>query len=475
MSVPRFMGKLFARDRRRKVTPARKVSRFRPTLSSLDDRIVPANISTNLVMGNLTLTDSGATSVTISQPAANVIRLTPGDGTTINGQAVAVNINGVTGNLSVNLGGGNDFVTFDLSQSSIDVGNLSLTGTTGNKTVQTKTSGSDNFLNVHGNYKQVFGDGNEFTRLNQFDVDGNMTINHANGGSFVFLRVDPANLGATFNTVQGDLTVDNVTANGRAATGFDVNALEETNVGGSVYANMGNATGVGGWTTVGSLSDTWVNIGGDVVLTAQTGFMAFGDVANDGLEVWNAQVTGGVTMSLGNAAGNTALFGGSTAENATAGYVSVTGQGAHDAATIGASQIFGDLDVSLTGRGGNSIAVDSVFVGGETSLKTSGGSNDIRIDDLTPGSTFVGRAEIEMTGRNNFLSINSQHRTPNPGNTSFDGGLTASLGAGRSTLHVGLFGDVSFGAESTFDSGGAHNTAFVGSVSGVQPTIDNFD
>src|SRR5262249_6671383 len=140
-----------------------------------------------------------------------------------------VTIEGVTGNLSVNLGTGNDSVAFDLSDRGIDVGNLSLTGTTGDKTVQTITAGSDHLLNVHGNYRQIFGDGNEFTRLNQFDVSGNMTIDHANGGSFVFLRVDPANLGTDLNRVGGDLVVDNVTSSGRAATGFDVNALEETN------------------------------------------------------------------------------------------------------------------------------------------------------------------------------------------------------------------------------------------------------
>src|SRR4029453_7665064 len=117
-------------------------------------------------------------------------------------------------NLSVNLGAGNDSLTFDLSDTGIDVGNLSITGTTGDKTVKTKTDGSDNFLSGPGNYRQGVGDGNESTRLNQFDVAGNMTINHANGGSFVFLRVDPANLGEAFNSVAGDLTVDNGTSSG---------------------------------------------------------------------------------------------------------------------------------------------------------------------------------------------------------------------------------------------------------------------
>src|SRR5262249_40151571 len=155
------------------------------------------------------------------------------------------------------------------------------------------------FLNVNGNYRQVFGDGNELTRLNQFDVSGDMTINHANGGSFVFLRVDPANLGTEFNHVGGDLTVDNLTSSRRAAPGLDVNALEETNVGGSIYARMGNASGVAGWTTVGSLSERFVSVGGDVVLNDLTGFMSFGDVANDGLEVWHAEVGGHVEMGLG--------------------------------------------------------------------------------------------------------------------------------------------------------------------------------
>jgi hypothetical protein len=382
MSILRFMGRLLDFSSRRNGAPARTPIRRRLSLEALEDRWVPANVSANLVLGNLTLTDNGSSNLTISQPAANQITITPGADTTINGRAGPVTIIDVTGNLSLNLGSGNDSVTFDLSGRSIDVGNLSITGSTGNKTVQTMTAGSDNFLNVHGNYRQIFGDGNELTRLNQFDVDGNMTIDHANGGSFVFLRVDAANLGNVFNTVQGDLVVDNVTASGRAATGFDVNALEETNVGGSIHANMGNATGVGGWTTVGSLSGQPISVGGDVTLTALTGFLAFGDFNNEGLEVSNALVAGDVTMDLGSGVGNTALFGGGAVADGTfASSVMITGQGAHDTVNVGASDIAGDLDVSLTGRGANTITVDNVLVEGSTSLMARGGANEIRIDD----------------------------------------------------------------------------------------------
>src|SRR5262249_26964447 len=108
------------------------------------------------------------------------------------------------------------------------------------------------------------------------------------------------------------------------------------------------------WTTVGSLSDKAVTVGGDVTLKALTGFLSFGDVANDGLEVWNAQVAGHVTMNLGSGVGNTALFGGTSADDASASSLSITGRGAHDGVTVGASQILGDLAVSLTGRGANS-------------------------------------------------------------------------------------------------------------------------
>src|SRR5262249_36534319 len=106
-----FMGNVPGRNGASVPTP----NRFRPALESLEDRLTPANITTSLVNGNLTLTDNGASSITISQPAANEITITPGDGTTVNGQAGPVTIEDVTGNLSINLGSGNDSVAFDLS------------------------------------------------------------------------------------------------------------------------------------------------------------------------------------------------------------------------------------------------------------------------------------------------------------------------------------------------------------------------
>jgi len=490
MSIRSFLGQLLGGDSRRQGAVVRKPLRFRPALEVLERRLAPAtaDVTASVVFGNLTITDNAATSqLTLSQSAAGEITITPDDGTTINGRAGPVTMVGVTGNLNVNLGAGIDTLTFDLSQHDIRVGNVSITGNTGAKAVVTDTAGTTHTLNVHGNYKETFGNGNQFTALNQFNVSGNLTIDHADGDSFVFLGVARANLGRQFNSVAGDLTVANVTASGAAASGSDVNALEETNVGGDLTADMGRGdvgTGFGGWTSVGSQSNQPVTVGGNVTLTARTGLLAGGDFANDGEEVQNAQVGGDVTMDLGSGVGNAALFGGGTADFFTsASAVTVTGRGAHDAVTVGPSFVLGDLAVSLTGKGGgNTIAVDSVFVDGDTSLLAAGGSNSIAIDNQDPGSAFGGRVDIAMMGTDNLLAINSKGKLGGihggTAQTTFDGEVSAKLGAGNGTLVLAEVGEVVFETAATFNGGPGQNTALVNgaNVEALQgdPTLVNF-
>jgi hypothetical protein len=453
--------------------------RFRPTLESLECRLTPAsNVTTSLVAGTLTITDNAAvSSLTLSQPAANEITITPDAGTTINGKAGPVTISGVTGGLDVNLGTGNDTLTFDLSRHSFAVGDVSITGTTGDKTVLTNTAGTANALDVRGNFKEVVGNGTEFMRLDQFHVNGSMTIDHANGNAFVFLGVDPANLGKLFNSVGGALTVANVTASGATGSGSDVDALEETNVGGDVTAHMGtgDASGFGGWTSVGSLSGNPVSVGGNVTITGHA-FLAFGDFANDGEEVVNAHVKGDVTMDLGDGVGNTAVFGnGSSAGSTGANNLVITGSGAHDAVTVGPSAVRNNMTVTLNGQGGNSVGVDGVSVTGATTLMAADGGNSIAIDNLTPGSTFGGLVGILMTGSNNLLEINS-HSQGAPGTTTFDSPVLANLGAGHDTLILAEAGKVDFKSASAFIGGTGTNRAFVNlhNVEGIPPTLLSF-
>src|SRR5262245_42541153 len=80
MSVSSFLSKVFRNHGRRNRAPVRKSARCRPALESLDCRLVPANITASLVNGSLSLTDNGAVSFTISQPAENQIKITPDAG-----------------------------------------------------------------------------------------------------------------------------------------------------------------------------------------------------------------------------------------------------------------------------------------------------------------------------------------------------------------------------------------------------------
>jgi hypothetical protein len=455
--------------------------RFRPVLEALENRLTPSgNVTTSLVGGNLTLTgDAQANGITLSQPAAHEITITPDATTSVNGHAAgtAVTVMGVTGSLAINLDAGNDTLTFDLSHGGINVGgNLSITGSTGNKFVSSTTAGTANNLKVAGNLSEIFGDGTESTFLNQFAVGGNMTVNHANGNAFVFLGVDPANLGKQFNRVGGNLVVDNVTASGAAASGFDIDALEETNVGGNVIADMGFGAsfGFGGWTSVGSLSGHPVSIGGSVTIDNLTGFLTNGDFFGQGEEVVNALVGGDVTMNLGSGAGNTAAFGGGASQATTrAASVTITGSGASDIVTVGPSRIRDDLTVTLTGGGNNVITLNDVVVGGDTTLTSTGGNTAISIDDSVGGSVFFGDVTITTGAGNDTLSIGSGTAT---GVTTFFDEVTVNLGAGDDTLDLATAGDVIFFAPDSFNGGTGMNTANVnhGHIHGFQPKLTNF-
>jgi hypothetical protein len=212
-----------------------------------------------------------------------------------------------------------------------------------------------------------------------------------------------------------------------------------------------------------------------VNISGSSGFLAFGDFANDGEEVVNAHIAGNVTMDLGNGAGNTALFGnGASAASTSAKNVIIKGSGSHDMGTVGPSTVQGELGVTLVGQGGNSISVDSVSVAMDTSLTELGGGNTILIDNQVPGSTFGGSVGIFMGGSGNLLEINSH--TTGGSTTTFDGQVLASLGTGNDTLILAEAGTVDFKSPAVFFGGMGTNHAFVNhqNIEGFQPMLVNF-
>ena len=99
--------------------PARPSAGRRLTLAvrPLEPRDVPAgNVTTALSQGTLILTgDRLANDVTVSQPAPGTITVTPAAGTTVNGGTDPVTVPGLTANLVVRLGAGDDRLAFDLA------------------------------------------------------------------------------------------------------------------------------------------------------------------------------------------------------------------------------------------------------------------------------------------------------------------------------------------------------------------------
>src|SRR4051812_7347020 len=86
----------------------------RLALHSLEGRLTPAgNVTAKLVAGSLVVTgDQQSNTLAVTQTAANSFTVTPVDGTTVNGQADPVTVSGVTRDLVLRLGRGDDRVQF---------------------------------------------------------------------------------------------------------------------------------------------------------------------------------------------------------------------------------------------------------------------------------------------------------------------------------------------------------------------------
>jgi hypothetical protein len=458
--------------------------RFCPALEFLEDRVTPAgNVTTTLVGGSLTITgDNQANGITLSQSAAHSITITPDSSTSVNGMTAghAVSINNVTGDVSVNLGQGDDSLTIDLSHGNLAIsGNLTLRFGNGNSTVATTTAKTTNLLEVGGNLTNSFGNGTDSVTFNQFHVAGNLSITHADGNAFVNLGVDSANLGHLFSSVGGNLTVDNVSPSGAPASGFDINALEETNVGGNVDVDMGlgASNGFGGWTTFGTLTNHLVHVGGSLSMDNLTGSMSNGDFLKDGLEVVNTTVSGAETLNMGSGTGSAVVGDGFGAPASSAGSISISGTGTNDQALVFGTAIANSLSVSLTGGGTNKIGLDNLTVGRGTTVTTGAGADSVAIDNTAgPGSTFGGSVVIDTGAGNDTLSINSGTETGTIPATHFNGSVDADLGGGNDTLTLATKDKVSFAVRSFFDGGTGSNLATVNQANllGKHPVLTNF-
>jgi hypothetical protein len=383
------------------------------------------------------------------------------------------------GSVKVSLGGGNDLIQVGFVGGPVDImGNLSISGTGGNKTI----TAADLRLIGTGNLNLALaGSGTEASNFTDVNVAGAATITHPGAGNTTFTI---ANTGLSNTENQwGSLSITN-------GQGADTNQIDDTNFAGSVKINNGpgqsgnTSQGGGGITRFATVHDPHLTtIAGGVTITTASG--------QSDNELDDCNVLGNVTITAGPgivgqvtqqivavaetqtfaAAGNPVIGGNVTVTSGTqpgsGGLFALLGE-AHTLLTIA-----GNLTINASGTGSAGIILNDVSVPtGTTAITLGAQTNGIRVDIF--GSTFASTfGTFNLTAAaaagSNVLSIQDQ-----PGETDFTGKVTVTLGTGTDTLNLasdashpfGVFGAVVklLGASSFNGGAGASNTLFEGEL-----------
>jgi hypothetical protein len=470
---------------------------FRPLLERLEDRLTPAgNVTSSFTGGSLTLTgDALANAITISEPTLNgPLVVTPNGTTTLDGQSAAEGFT-VTGNLTIQLGAGNDSISFDLGPNPITVpGTLSILygSNTGDKLTQT-INAVGNAFTVGQNLAISYGAGAVTTKLDNLQVgsnsvprSGNVTITHGAGNSTTTIESLAA---GQFDNILGNLSVTNT-------SGVADNQLFDTNVGGNVTFNNGKAGAgnVAGFTVIANFANaTQATIGGNVAITNQNGNATVTGANPRGVGdfIGDVHIRGNVTLKLGT--GNYSAF--VTSDNVPQapqidGNLSITGTGS-DVVDLGVFpsvqlpagfshglNVNGSLSVLLGGAGADTLDLTGLVVGKDTNLTTGSGNASVTVNDIRAAndSEFHGAFNLTTGAGNDTVEINGPHASGS-GDITFDGAVSARLGLGNDTLSLATNDGVSFlGASATFDGQGGTNHAHVtnGNITGLAPTLLNF-
>jgi fibronectin-binding autotransporter adhesin len=460
---------------------------FRPLLEHLEERLTPAGnvqVSTD-ALGNLHLTgDALSNSVRITQTGVTTINVTGLSGTTINHSAVPFTATNFTGGIDGKMGGGDDFVELDLTAGSITVhGNMSLNFGAGNSSVDVFSGGGANTLTVTQNVAVHYGVGNVETDLDNIDVFGNLTVNHASGDSD--FSIENTQGAGHFSTIGGSVSVTNT----QGAASDD---LSDFNIGGNATFNNGkanNATNATGDFEINNVNNTTTlsAIGGNLSVTYVNG-------NSYELEVGDVSVGANVTLNAGSANVHLSVAPDNTTQATVInGSLSINGTGA-DTVELGRSS---DADVATTGLtvhgavaitdgvGGDALTITDVNFLGGTSITTGAGNDTVTIDGAAAktGSLFTDGFTMNTNGGNDTVTINAASGKAAGVTTSFHGHVSVNLGPGNDSLAIATSTDagtaVDFFASSAntvFDGDGGHNVLSnnPGNEPVHQPTFLNF-
>jgi len=429
------------------------------------------NVSATVTGGTLNITKTIAGNITLDiTHAASFQELTiatNGTGTINNSLTTFTTPVPVT-SVVVNLGGGNDTVTFDgTANGAIDLaGNLSISGTGGSKTL---TVLNTHVLGGGGLNVSLAGNVPQATTFTDVDVSGPAVINQTGTGNMSF-TLNTSNNPNTLNHWGGLSLTD--------GTGTDTNAISDTDFAGSVTVNNGNAS----QTKLAAVHNgTLLHISGNLVITTAGG--------QSDSELNDYDVHGSVTINTGpggknpsaasvvgiensvtlSASAGTPVIGGSVNVSGTA----VPGPSPGLLIDLGTSDpltIEGNLTVNASGTGSIGATLQDLRVAsGATSVTlgkhTSG--DTVSVQGSAISSLFNSFSLTSSAGGSNTFNIQDQG-----GETDFGGAVSFQL-AGSNTVNLaadaGNAGGVSGAvvdlfSTSVFNGGTGTNHKFVGAA-----------
>ncbi len=404
------------------ISAAKTLSRLTPLLEQLETRTALAgNVTAAVLGGNLVVNgDNQGADIAISQPSVGKITLT-GDGTSINGSAGPVTFSGVTRDLRINFGKGNDSLTFDETNPITVCGNLSINGGQGSNTIST-LSGSPGSLKVGRdlNILNQPGGPEQITLLN-LSVKRNAQIRNMGGDSLV--TIDVASNGTDlpgFNSIGGNLQI----VNGPGQ--YNETDLSSINVKGSVQIlNQGNDA----ITNISSPASP-NTIGGNLQIIDGAGQLAQTQI--DGTKVGrNLQVAASGPDS------NTTLI-------------------------LTSTQVRNDTGLK-GGDGDSTVFVNDDTFGGSFQLQTGNGADTVCIGtggiyvetDIIPEVDFKNGIPVTV-----LKPVQTTRLLP-AGPVTFNGKAIVNLGDGDDTQNLALGAKVKFRKAATLDGQNGQNTAYV--------------
>jgi hypothetical protein len=454
-----------------------KGRRARPSVrlqaERLEARDVPAgSVVTAMVDGSLFIFgDAQDNQITIGQVVPGVLTITPNGGTIVDGSSTTVT-RSINRDLIIELGAGNDSLTFDLATPitlprnlAIDYGIFGI----GTKTTTTMNA-SQNMLSVGGSFGIRYANGDVTTTLDNIAVASGLGIHHMVGDSN--LTIDNLMGAGHFSSIGGNLVVSNM-------RGQATNQVRDTNVGMSEVFSNGQSRALdnsAGSTQILNVNNTTpATVGGSIVISNFSGDSAIGDVVAD----VNVHGSVGVNLGTGNF-GTTVAARKATTGPVISGGLRIAGSGKWSGTiNLGAPKTGLTVKQSLivgVGNGDASINIDDVHVLMGTSIATGPGNDLIAIDGKASdvGSVFGGSVMIGTGPGSDSLSINSG--AASSAVTEFKGIVLASMGIDDDTLTLATAGKVKFDAHAVFDGRQGTNTKTVttGNIEGHVPVLINF-